>query len=154
MLQTGLFVKCKDGRFQKWLQYIKENINNDLINWAMPQEVIYTECKKTLVFFSYEDVTGKSSCPSPSNIMKYISLNCEDFAEFSEIYTSIIQKNIPNDRITWMHEASCLCEQYLDVYMCKLILVIMYRLKDLRLPHSIIVQDIENLCEELRIARI
>ena len=120
----------------------------------MTQEVVYTERKKTLVFFSYEDVTGKSSCPSPSNIMKYISSNCGDFAEFSEIYTSIIQTNIPNDRITWMHEASCLCEQYLDVYMCKHILGIMYCLTDLCIPHSIIVQNIEIFCEELRIARI
>ena len=120
----------------------------------MTQEVVYTERKKTLVFFSYEDVTGKSSCPSPSDITKYISSNCENFAEFSEIYTSIIQTNILNDRITWMHEASCSCEQYLDVYMCKHILGIMYRLKDLCIPHSIIVQNIAKFREDLRIARI
>ena len=69
---------------------IYESKYNNANIGAMTQEVVYTECKKTLVFFSYEDVTGKSSCPSPSNISKYISSNCEDFTEFSEIYTSII----------------------------------------------------------------
>ena len=111
----------------------------------MTQEVVHTERKKTLVFFSYEDVTGKSSCPSSRNITKYVSSNCEDFAEFSEIYTSIIQTSIPNDRIIWMYEASCSCKQYLDAKMCEHKLGIMYRLKDLCIPHSIIVQNIEKI---------
>ena len=45
---------------------IYERKYNNAYNWAMTQEDVYTEREKTLVFFSYEDVTGKSSCPSPA----------------------------------------------------------------------------------------